>query len=330
MGHDFDTKIVVKVNAVERLRAELRHPAWQGELVAMGTNTDPYQRAEGRYRLTQGLVAVLAEAANPLSLLTKSPLIMRDLPLLVAAAARTEVRANFSVGTLDPEVWRLSEPGHPSGPPLGSGGAAQRSRGAVWRADGPGPARPPTGPEQLAEVVEGATPAPPRCRPSISTCAVRSTSTSCAGPGPSGRRWPSSGNGSTAGGPTCPALLQRELSRLVAELVADTRRRRSLSTTRAARPPAESRSWSAQASAARAAPTVGAAAPGGGGSGRRRSRLPLALPRAVQRRRRSNRRPWGEPDPSSRPSRWAARRSAQRRETVADQGRPPRRWTGSR
>ena len=117
-------------------------PRWQGELVAMGTNTDPYQRAEGRYRLTQGLVAVLAEAANPLSLLTKSPLIMRDLPLLVAAAARTEVRANFSVGTLDPEVWRLSEPGHPSGPPLGSGGAAQRSRGAVWRADGPGPARP--------------------------------------------------------------------------------------------------------------------------------------------------------------------------------------------
>ena len=108
MGHDFDTKIVVKVNAVERLRAELRHPCWQGELVAMGTNTDPYQRAEGRYRLTQGLVAVLAEAANPLSLLTKSPLIMTSRcswpPQLAPRFKST------SVGTLDPEVWRLSEP----------------------------------------------------------------------------------------------------------------------------------------------------------------------------------------------------------------------------
>ena len=107
MADDFDSKIVVKVNAVERLRAELRRPGWSGELVAMGTNTDPYQRAEGRYRLTRGLVEVLAEAANPFSLLTKSPLILRDLPLLAEAASRTEVRASFSVGTLDPLVWRL-------------------------------------------------------------------------------------------------------------------------------------------------------------------------------------------------------------------------------
>jgi DNA repair photolyase len=112
-GEDFDRKIVVKVNAVERVRAELRAPRWEGAMIAMGTNTDPYQRAEGKYHLTRGIVDALGEAANPFSILTKSTLILRDLDLLMAAAARTEVHCNFSIGTLDPAVWKLTEPGTP-------------------------------------------------------------------------------------------------------------------------------------------------------------------------------------------------------------------------
>jgi DNA repair photolyase len=113
IGEDFERKLVVKVNAVERLRAELRSPRWTGEHIAMGSNTDPYQRAEGKYHLTQGIVRELAEARNPFSILTKSTLILRDLDLLAAAAQRTEVRANLSIGTLDEAVWRASEPGTP-------------------------------------------------------------------------------------------------------------------------------------------------------------------------------------------------------------------------
>ena len=112
-GRDFDTRIVVKVNAVEKLRAELKDPAWGGEHIAMGTNTDPYQRAEGKYRLTRGIVETLGEARNPFSILTKSALVTRDVNVLVAAAARTDVRVSFSVGTVDEEVWRATEPGTP-------------------------------------------------------------------------------------------------------------------------------------------------------------------------------------------------------------------------
>jgi DNA repair photolyase len=110
---DFERRIVVKVNAVSRLRAELNPRRWQGDLVALGTNTDPYQRAEGKYRLTRGIVEVLSEARNPFSILTKSPLVLRDLPLLAEAAQHTEVRVNLSIGTLDEAVWRATEPGTP-------------------------------------------------------------------------------------------------------------------------------------------------------------------------------------------------------------------------
>ncbi len=113
IGEDFDTKLVVKINAVERVRAELAAPRWDGEHIAMGTNTDPYQRCEAKFHLTRGIVGVLGEAANPFSVLTKSTLILRDLDLLQAAAARTEVRANFSIGTLDEDVWKATEPGTP-------------------------------------------------------------------------------------------------------------------------------------------------------------------------------------------------------------------------
>ncbi|HLF99541.1 MAG TPA: radical SAM protein [Acidimicrobiia bacterium] len=112
-GRDFETKIVVKVNAVERVRAELAPRRWAGEHIAMGTNTDPYQRAEGKYRLTRGIVEVLSELRNPFSILTKGTLIVRDLDLLVEAAERTSVAVNFSIGTLDDEVWKLTEPGTP-------------------------------------------------------------------------------------------------------------------------------------------------------------------------------------------------------------------------
>ncbi|HVL92285.1 MAG TPA: radical SAM protein [Acidimicrobiales bacterium] len=113
LGRDFDTKLVVKVNAVERLRAELAAPGWTGEHIAMGTNTDPYQRCEAKYHLTRGIVKVLGDKENPFSVLTKSTLVLRDIDLLKRAAERTEVRVNFSIGTLDEEVWRATEPGTP-------------------------------------------------------------------------------------------------------------------------------------------------------------------------------------------------------------------------
>ncbi len=113
-GSDFDTKIVVKINAVEKLRAELADPGWQREPIAMGTNTDPYQRAEAKYKLTRGVLEALTEYANPFSILTKSPLVTRDLDILVAAAERTDVTVSFSIATLDERVWRLSEPGAPN------------------------------------------------------------------------------------------------------------------------------------------------------------------------------------------------------------------------
>jgi DNA repair photolyase len=113
IGQDFDRRIVVKVNAVERVRAELAARHWAGDHIAMGTNTDPYQRCEGKYHLTRGIVQALSDAANPFSILTKSTLILRDVDVLAEAAARTCVRANFSIGTLDETVWKLTEPGTP-------------------------------------------------------------------------------------------------------------------------------------------------------------------------------------------------------------------------
>jgi DNA repair photolyase len=113
VGEDFDRKIVVKINAVEKLRAELAEPAWEHEPVAMGTNTDPYQRAEAKYRLTRGVLIALTEQRNPFSILTKSPLVTRDLDVITEAAGVTDVSVNFSLGTLDERVWRLTEPGTP-------------------------------------------------------------------------------------------------------------------------------------------------------------------------------------------------------------------------
>ncbi|GAB2482134.1 radical SAM family protein [Jatrophihabitans fulvus] len=113
LGEDFDRRIVVKINAPEKLRQELADPRWTGEPVAMGTNTDPYQRAEAKYRLTRGVLEALAERGNPFSILTKSPLVTRDLDVLLRAKERAAVSVNFSIATLDETVWRASEPGTP-------------------------------------------------------------------------------------------------------------------------------------------------------------------------------------------------------------------------
>lgn len=113
-GLDFDSKIVVKVNAPELARKELASPRWQGEHVAMGTNVDCYQRGEGRYRLMPGIISALRDAANPFSILTKGTLILRDLGLLLEAAQVTDVGLNVSVGFVDSQLWRLAEPGTPS------------------------------------------------------------------------------------------------------------------------------------------------------------------------------------------------------------------------
>ncbi|MFM9445995.1 Rv2578c family radical SAM protein [Streptomyces acidiscabies] len=113
-GIGFDTQIVVKVNAPEVLRRELASPRWRGEHIAMGTNVDCYQRAEGRYQLMPGILTALRERANPFSILTKGTLILRDLDLLRRAAEVTDVGVSVSVGFLDEELWRTVEPGTPA------------------------------------------------------------------------------------------------------------------------------------------------------------------------------------------------------------------------
>jgi DNA repair photolyase len=112
-GRDFEREIVVKVNAPELLRAELARPSWQGEHVALGTNTDPYQWAEGRYKLMPGIWEAMRDAGNSCSVLTKSPLLLRDLDLMRQIADRTEFSAALSVPTLDEKAWRATEPHTP-------------------------------------------------------------------------------------------------------------------------------------------------------------------------------------------------------------------------
>ena len=112
-GRDFEREIVVKVNVPELLRAELGRPSWKRELVAIGTNTDPYQWAEGRYRLMPPIIEALRDFETPLSVLTKSPLPVRDLDLYLELAEVADVSVNFSVPTLDERIWRETEPHTP-------------------------------------------------------------------------------------------------------------------------------------------------------------------------------------------------------------------------
>ena len=107
----YGTTIRVKVNVARMLRGELARRGWRGDLVAIGAATDPYQPAEGRYRLTRDCLAALASARNPLSVITRGPLIVRDVDVLQEASRRAAVDVTFSVPTLDAEVWRRTEPG---------------------------------------------------------------------------------------------------------------------------------------------------------------------------------------------------------------------------
>ena len=142
-GHDFDSKIVVKVNAPELVRRELAAPKWPGEHIAMGTNVDVYQRAEGRYRLMPGILQALLDARNPYSILTKGTLILRDLDLLTASAEVTDVGSQ-RVGGLH-RRGAVAHPGAGHAQPAAAARRvrhAERARAALRRADGAGGAVP--------------------------------------------------------------------------------------------------------------------------------------------------------------------------------------------
>jgi DNA repair photolyase len=109
--HRYGRSIRVKTNVAEVLRRELARASWERETVAIGAATDPYQPAEGRYRLTRACIEALSDASNPFSIITRGPLVVRDVDVLVRAAQRADVSVTFSVPTLDEEIWRRTEPG---------------------------------------------------------------------------------------------------------------------------------------------------------------------------------------------------------------------------
>jgi DNA repair photolyase len=153
----YGSSIRVKVNVADVLRRELARPSWQCESIAIGAATDPYQPAEGRYRLTRSCLQVLADASNPFGLITRGPLIVRDVDVLQEAARRADVGITFSVPTLDEEVWRTTEPG--TAPPRQRLRALKTLVDAGIRANvGMAPILPGLSdrPEQLAEVVRAA------------------------------------------------------------------------------------------------------------------------------------------------------------------------------
>lgn len=114
IGTDFDTQIVVKTNVADVLEKELKRPSWQRETVALGTNTDPYQRAEGRYALMPGIITALATSGTPMSILTKGTLLRRDLPLISEAAQQVPLSVAISLAVGDPLLHRDVEPGTPT------------------------------------------------------------------------------------------------------------------------------------------------------------------------------------------------------------------------
>jgi DNA repair photolyase len=153
----YGRSIRIKLNVAEVLRAELARPSWRGEGVAVGAATDPYQPAEGRYRLTRACIEAFAAASNPFSLITRGPMIVRDLDVLAEASRNAEVSVMFSVPTLDPDVWRTTEPG--TAPPLQRLRALSKLVEAGIKAGvGMAPILPGLSdrPEQLEEVVKAA------------------------------------------------------------------------------------------------------------------------------------------------------------------------------
>jgi len=153
----YGRSIRVKVNIAEVLHAELHRPSWNGEPIAIGAATDPYQPAEGRYRLTRACIEVMGAVANPFSIITRGPLIVRDVDVLSVAARRADVSVTFSVPTIDVNVWRTTEPG--TAPPPQRLRALRVLADAGIRASvGMAPILPglSDGPEQIRRVVEAA------------------------------------------------------------------------------------------------------------------------------------------------------------------------------
>jgi len=157
-GRDFEREIVVKVNAPELLRAELGRARWQREHVALGTNTDPYQWVEKRYELMRGIWEALRDARNPCSVLTKSPLLLRDLDLMRELDSVTEFSAALSIPTLDQRAWRATEPRSPN-PSARLDAIAQLAAAGIRTAVLVAPLMPGINdsPEQVREVVRLAT-----------------------------------------------------------------------------------------------------------------------------------------------------------------------------
>jgi DNA repair photolyase len=156
-GEGYGQSIRVKTNVAEVLRRELARRSWTRESVAIGAATDPYQPAEGRYRLTRACLEALADASNPFGIITRGPMIVRDLDVLAKAASRAKVSVTFSIPTLDVEVWRKTEPG--TAPPRQRLRALEKLVSAGVRASvGMAPILPGISdrPEQLAEVVRAA------------------------------------------------------------------------------------------------------------------------------------------------------------------------------
>jgi DNA repair photolyase len=153
----YGTSIRVKTNVAEVLRRELARPSWQRETVAIGAATDPYQPAEGRFRLTRACLVELAGAATPFSIITRGPLVVRDVDVLQEASAAAAVTVTFSIPTLDERVWRTTEPG--TAPPRSRLAAIRRLADAGIDAGvGMAPILPglSDAPEQLREVVRAA------------------------------------------------------------------------------------------------------------------------------------------------------------------------------
>jgi DNA repair photolyase len=153
----YGRSIRVKTNVAEVLRRELARPSWQREQISIGAATDPYQPAEGRFRLTRGCLAELAEASTPFSIITRGPLVVRDIDVLQSATARAEVGVYFSIPTLDERVWRTTEPG--TAPPRSRLKAIKRlSDAGIDVGVGIAPILPGLSdrPEQLEEVVREA------------------------------------------------------------------------------------------------------------------------------------------------------------------------------
>jgi len=153
----YGRSIRVKVNVADVLRSELARPSWDSSEVVIGAATDPYQPAEGRYRLTRACIEVLADRSNPFSIITRGPLIVRDVDVLTAAASRAAVTVTFSIPTLDDSVWRTTEPG--TAPPLQRLRALSALASAGIRASvGMAPILPGLSdhPDQLRRVVEAA------------------------------------------------------------------------------------------------------------------------------------------------------------------------------